>query len=202
MKYLLETQQRLLALCGQKTFSPGDIIPYSVIQMRKRLIMEETHELIDAIDAMIVRDWHPNKEYSELRAHFLKEFADTLVVLFGTAAQLGFTSEELEEAYDIVHMDNMGKAYMYELDAELARDWYYRNHPGDFHVKAITMPPVSASITIKGDGELAVEPIPLTYYVVTNEDGKIMKRYPAPATTAEERILQYVTKENTSQNTK
>lgn len=188
MKYLIETQQRLLKLYGQDTYT--NKLPIPVASMRRNLIKEEVRELMEAIADMSAFEDITLEE----RAHFLKEFADTLVVLFGTAAQLGFTSEELEEAYDIVHMDNMGKAYMYELDAELARDWYYRNHPGDFHVKAITMPPISASISIKGDGELAVEPIHLTYYVVTNEDGKIMKRYPAPVTTAEERILQHVTK--------
>lgn len=192
MKYLLETQQRLLALYGQQVCTGK--LPIPIASMRRNLISEEVRELNEAIyDMATFEDYTP-----EQRAHFLKEFADTLVVLFGTAAQLGFTDEELEEAYDIVHMDNMGKAYVYELDAELAKDWYYRNHPGDFHVKAITMPPISASISLKGDGELAVEPTPLTCYVVANEDGKIMKRYPWPFVTAEERILQYVTKERSA----
>jgi len=191
MKYLLETQQRLLALYGQQVYT--DYLPVEVLLRRASLVGEEAKNLVNAIHSFNTPDTTP-----EQRAHFLKTLADNIAAIFGTAAQLGFTSEELEEAYDIVHMDNMGKAYMYELDAELARDWYYRNYPGDYHVKAITMPPVSATITIKGDGELAVEPIPLTYYVVINEDGKIMKRYPGPKTTAEERILQYVTKESSA----
>lgn len=193
MKYLLETQQRLLALYGQQVCTGK--LPIPIASMRRNLISEEVRELNEAIyDMAIFEDYTP-----EERAHFLKEFADTLVVLFGTAAQLGFTAEEIEEAYDIVHMDNMGKAYMHEVDAELAKDYYLNNKHGDYHVKAITMPPISASISIKGDGELAVEPIHLTYYVVTNEEGKIMKRYPAPETTAEERILQHVTKEGSAE---
>lgn len=187
MKYLLETQQRLLALYGQEIYT--DYLPVGALLRRANLVREEANELIYALHNFNTKETTP-----EQRAHFLKEFADTLVVLFGTAAQLGFTDEELEEAYDIVHIDNMGKAYMHKEDAQMAKDYYYKSYPGDFHVKEITMPPVSATITIKGDGELAVEPIPLTYYVVANEEGKIMKRYPAPATTAEERIYQYITK--------
>lgn len=197
MKHLLETQQRLLAIYGQKTFSAGDDIPYSVIQMRKRLIMEEANELLEAITLLDVDPTSP-----EQRAHFLKEFADTLVVLFGTAAQLGFTDEELEEAYDIVHMDNLGKAYARKEDAEIAKDYYYRSYPGDFHVKEVPLPSLRATVTLKGDGALIVDPIGRFGYLVINEDGKIMKRHPAPETTAEERILQYVTKQNTSQTPK
>lgn len=192
MKYLLETQQRLLALYGQTPYSKGDAIPYNTIQMRKRLIMEETHELLDAIN-----DFSTMIPPDELRAHFLKEFADTLVVLFGTAAQLGFTDEELEEAYDIVHIDNMSKAYYLKEDAQIARDYYDNHKHGEFHVKTITMPSSGPSLVLKGDSEFSVEPIQLIYYAVTNEEGKIMKRYPAPSTTDEERIYQYIAKQNT-----
>lgn len=180
MKYLLETQQRLLVLYGQKTFSPSDSIPYPILQMRKRLVIEETHELLYAIN-----DFSVDMPSDQRRAHFLKEFCDTLVVLFGTAAQLGFTDEELEEAYDIVHLDNMSKAYAHEADALIARDYYRNNKHGDYHVKEVQLHSV----------ERNVDDPTFTVYVVANEEGKTMKRYPAPATTAEERILQYIVAE-------
>lgn len=196
MKYLLETQQRLLALYGQQVCTGK--LPIPIASMRRNLISEEVRELNEAIyDMATFEDYTP-----EQRAHFLKEFADTLVVLFGTAAQLGFTDEELEEAYDIVHMDNLSKAYAREEDALVARDYYLNNKHGDYHVKEVPMPALRAAVTLKGDGELIVDPIGRSCYVVINEDGKTMKRYPAPATTAEERIWQYITKYNISKTPK
>lgn len=65
------------------------------IELRKKLIMEEIAELIEAITSNSLKD-------------IAKELADSLYVLYGTAVSYGL---DIDEIFDRVHKSNMTKSH-------------------------------------------------------------------------------------------
>ena len=86
----------------------GETPNIEVLKLRKKLITEETEELLVEIDKAIKYlkkgDTPPKKLYTDM----LKELADVQVVLSGTSVALK-PLKKLEEAFERVHTSNMSK---------------------------------------------------------------------------------------------
>jgi predicted HAD superfamily Cof-like phosphohydrolase len=68
------------------------------LQLRQKLIAEEAQEVSEAIDEFTGD--------AASKEHIIKELADLLYVIYGTAVVLGV---DLQEAFDRVHASNMSK---------------------------------------------------------------------------------------------
>lgn len=82
--------------------------PYSVelLELRRRLINEETAELSAEIDSLIAELRTNNKVNKETVLRMYKELADLQYVLSGTAVSLNIP---FEEVFKRVHESNMSK---------------------------------------------------------------------------------------------
>lgn len=174
MKDLFDSQAKLLQIYGQRTLHAGEYDRH-IYAVRQNLIEEEHGELQMAIINLAFECKDNSPLIGEARAHFLKEFSDLLVVLFGTAAQLGFTESELSTAFDMVDLDNQSKAYANEASAKAALEFYKAKDPNHY-IEQIT---------------IGQPPVQITAYIVKNPAGKVMKRYPQPETSVETRIQRY-----------
>ena len=172
MKDLFDSQAKLLQIYGQRTLHPGEYDRH-IYAVRQNLIEEEHGDLQMAMINLAFECKEPSPLINEARAHFLKEFSDLLVVLFGTAVQLGFTLDELSSAFEIVDMDNQSKAYANEASAKDALEYYKAKDPNHY-IQEIT---------------LGTPPVQIKAYIVKNPAGKVMKRYPQPQIDVEKRIL-------------
>lgn len=171
MEKFFKSQFDLLAIYGQKIHY-GDL-PGSVAKLRCSLIWEEAQELCEAIERMQSQALNPFA-----RENMLKEFADLLVVAFGSMAQAGFSYEELSSAMQIVHENNMSKCYKDHMDADFARAMFQRkdgNPDGsDYKVEEIEM------------GSRKV------YVVKRADNNKVCKRYPFDKESCEEKITKKI----------
>lgn len=82
--------------------------PYSVelLELRRRLINEETAELSSEIDSLIAELKNNNKVNKETVLRMYKELADLQYVLSGTVVSLNIP---FEEVFKRVHESNMSK---------------------------------------------------------------------------------------------
>jgi predicted HAD superfamily Cof-like phosphohydrolase len=71
------------------------------LALRLKLITEEYNEVVRAADSLLFLD-----QTSSSRQNFLKELADLVYVIYGTAETFGYN---LDEAFTRVHASNMSK---------------------------------------------------------------------------------------------
>lgn len=90
-----------LKIAEEKEDSPNK----SLIQLRISLIMEEFQETIEALD-VLYRD--APFFYLEDYAKAIKELADLMYVVLGTAVSFGI---DMEKVFDEVHRSNMSKVW-------------------------------------------------------------------------------------------
>lgn len=81
----------------------------SLLDLRKKLITEEAHEVCDAIGVLEMELERGNPGTKEQWAHLLKELADLQYVLSGTIVSLYPLSGGLRTAFNRVHSSNMSK---------------------------------------------------------------------------------------------
>jgi len=174
MKDLFDSQAKLLQIYGQRILHAGEY-DRQIYATRMNLIEEEHGELQMAIINLGFECKDNSPLIGEARAHFLREFSDLLIVLFGTAVQLGFTESELSAAFDMVDLDNQSKAYANEASAKAALEHYKVKDP-NHAIHEITI----------GNGAIKIKA-----YIIKNTAGKVMKRYPQPETSVETRIRRY-----------
>lgn len=74
-----------------------------ILNKRINLIVEEFHEVDEALGDLIIDIENPEKWY-----HVSKELADLLYVVYGTAEELGIP---LREVFEEVHRSNMSKVW-------------------------------------------------------------------------------------------
>lgn len=81
----------------------------SLLNLRKKLILEETHEVCEAIEVLEMELERGTPGTKEQWAHLLKELADLQYVLSGTVVSLYPLSGGLRTAFNRVHDANMSK---------------------------------------------------------------------------------------------
>lgn len=90
----------------------GKILP--CIEKRRKLIMEESREVEEALEDYKAWAYYSGKgltkggDVQEIREHLAKELADLLYVVYGTADELHIP---LEEVFAKVHQSNMDKLW-------------------------------------------------------------------------------------------
>jgi len=186
MKELFRSQVMLLRLYGQELLQPGEY-DEAIFGIRERLIKEEYTEFQLALEELAYYS-HRNIDVDEARAHLLKEFADLLVVLFGTMAQLGFTDTQLDHAFELVDIDNKSKAYVSENVAQEALEYWQTKDPG------CAIQEVDIELGLSHNDRQNFK-----FYIIKNASGKVMKRYVQPEFNVEQRILQYCIQEQQDQ---
>ena len=81
----------------------------SLLELRKRLIEEETQEVVDAICVLQMALERGKKGTKEQWVNLLKELADLQYVLSGTVISLSPISGSFTPAFNRVHSSNMSK---------------------------------------------------------------------------------------------
>ncbi len=81
----------------------------SLLQLRKKLIIEETREVCEAIDALEMELERGTKGSTEQWAHLMKELCDLQYVLSGTLVSLNPLSRNFVPAFNRVHTSNLSK---------------------------------------------------------------------------------------------
>jgi hypothetical protein len=192
MKELLRSQVMLLRLYGQELLQPGEYNK-AIFDIREKLIEEEYTEFQLALEELayfskLAPMSKSDADVDEARAHLLKEFADLLVVLFGTMAQLGFTDTQLGHAFELVDIDNKSKAYVSENVAQEALEYWQTKDPG------CAIQEVDIELGLSRNDRQNFK-----FYIINNSSGKVMKRFVQPEFNVEQRILQYCIQEQQDQ---
>lgn len=81
----------------------------SLLELRKKLIQEETAEVVEAIEVLQMEIIRGKKGTKEEWANLLKELADLQYVLSGTIVSLNPLSCDFITAFNRVHNSNMSK---------------------------------------------------------------------------------------------
>ena len=81
----------------------------SLLETRKKLLLEETKEAIDAMAVLQVELMRGRKPTDEQWGHLLKELADVQYVLSGTVISFSKLPHELDTAFNRVHSSNLNK---------------------------------------------------------------------------------------------
>ena len=102
-----------------------------LLQLRKRLISEETSEVVEAIEVLEMELMRGKPGTREQWAHLLKELADLQYVLSGTIVSLYPFSGGLRAAFNRVHNSNMSKLAdndkpMYRADGKVIKGPNYK----------------------------------------------------------------------------
>ena len=81
----------------------------SLLQLRARLILEETRETLKAMEVLEMELARGKKGTEEQWADLLKELADLQYVLSGTLISFNTISGDFDAAFNRVHLSNMSK---------------------------------------------------------------------------------------------
>jgi predicted HAD superfamily Cof-like phosphohydrolase len=81
----------------------------SLLQLRARLILEETRETLKAMEVLEMELERGKKGTEEQWADLLKELADLQYVLSGTLISFNTISGDFDAAFNRVHLSNMSK---------------------------------------------------------------------------------------------
>ena len=81
----------------------------SLLQLRARLILEETRETLKAMEVLERELERGKKGTEEQWADLLKELADLQYVLSGTLISFNTISGDFDAAFNRVHLSNMSK---------------------------------------------------------------------------------------------
>lgn len=80
------------------------------LELRKNLITEEYHELMEALDNAALSVENPADDHSQEEAltHVYKELADLVYVCYGLDVKIG---SRLDDVLEIVHQNNLSKVW-------------------------------------------------------------------------------------------
>ena len=81
----------------------------SLLQLRARLILQETRETLKAMEVLEMELERGKKGTEEQWADLLKELADLQYVLSGTLISFNTISGDFDAAFNRVHLSNMSK---------------------------------------------------------------------------------------------
>jgi len=81
----------------------------SLLQLRKKLILEEAHEVCEAIDVLEMELERGKKGSVDQWANLMKELCDLQYVLSGTIISLNTLYGNFNPAFNRVHYSNMSK---------------------------------------------------------------------------------------------
>lgn len=112
----------------------ADINNKEALLFRLRLIAEEFEEVMDAANCQFSRSMYgpvevyEHRDGSLNRASLLKELADLLYVIYGTAETFGW---DIDEAFKRVHQSNMSKLDeagrpIYREDGKVIKGKFYK----------------------------------------------------------------------------
>ena len=81
----------------------------SVLELRKKLLLEEVAEVSEAIDILSVELLRGKKGTKEQWANFLKELADVQYIVSGTFVSFNTFPSGFDTPFNRVHISNMSK---------------------------------------------------------------------------------------------
>ena len=110
MKHTYVSREQRVARFHHAMNLDVDIDPrVSVLQLRKKLLLEEVEEVTEAIDILSMEITRGKKGTKEQWANFLKELADVQYIVSGTFISFNTFPSDFDAPFNRVHNSNMSK---------------------------------------------------------------------------------------------